>query len=190
MLTIPFTVIKTHLVLSFVLLMSSVGLAQSNSAQTQVNIVIAQMQGISISQPSVDIYLNQLQQFSTGISSAVQTDHIRVGSTTNYEVSFHAISGFLSLNGNNTTIPVQTIELDTSIGSDLTGNNNPPPNSTFIYPSVPLNFMDSVLITNGAPEGGRGYNITYTIPAYNMNYFLNQVDGTYTTTIIYTLTSL
>jgi hypothetical protein len=164
--------------------------AQTKLAPTNINVIMEQMQQISISQPSVDIYVNQLQLFGTGVSSALQINHIKIGSTTSYQVSVRSLSSFFSRNGRNTSIPVHAIQLQTNIGDDLTGNNIPASANTFIFSNVPLSIYNSLLITNADPEAGRGYDVIYKIPANNMAHFINQREGTYTTTLIYTLTAL
>jgi hypothetical protein len=164
-------------------------IGQIKTAQTQVNVTIAQAQSITITQPSVDIQLTQMAHYISGNTSSVQTNHINVGSTTNYQVSVKAESDFLSFNGSNSTIPVNTIALQTTMGSDLTGSNTPASATTIITPSVTLGSADTIVIKNAVAEGARGYNVTYAIPATKTIYYLNKPTGTYTATVIYTLAS-
>ncbi len=161
--------------------------AQIKTAQTQVNVTIAQAQSISITQPSVDIQLTQMAHYISGNTSGVQTNHINVGSTVNYQISVRTESEYLVFNGGNSTIPVNTIALQTTIGSDLTGNNTPASTVTTISPTTTLSSTDTIIINNAIAEGARGYNITYAIPASKTSYFLNKAIGTYSTTVIYTL---
>lgn len=160
--------------------------AQLQSSRAQVNVTIAQVQSITIGQPSVAIQLTQMAQYASGNASAVQINHISVGSTTNYQVSVRAQSEFLSINGT-PVIPVNTIIVQTAMGLDLTGTNMPASTATTIVPSVALANTDTVVISNAQPEGARGYNITYAIPASQTEQYLNRLPGTYSTSIIYTL---
>lgn len=165
------------------------GFGQVYTAQNQVNVIIAQVQNISVTQPSVALQLTQVAHYLSGTSSAVQINHINVGSTTNYQVSVHAQQRFLTFNGGNSTIPVHTIVLQTTAGADLTGNGSPFSTATQITPAVALAETETVLISNAPPEGARGYNVTYAIPASNTAYYFNQPPGTYSTTVIYTLSA-
>ncbi len=180
--------LKSHFIL-VVLMMPIVIIGQVKTAQTQVNVTIAQAQSITITQSAVDIQLTQMAHYISGNSSAVQTNHINVGSTTNYQVSVKAESDFLSFNGSSSTIPVNTIALQTTMGSDLTGSNTPASATTIITPSVTLGSTDTIVIKNAVAEGARGYNVTYAIPATKTSFYLNKPIGTYTATVIYTLAS-
>jgi hypothetical protein len=151
--------------------------------------VITQAQSISITQSTVDIQLNQMAHYVSGNTSGIQTNHIQVGSTTNYQISVKAGSDFLNFSGSNSTIPVNSIALQTTLGSDLTGGNTPAPSTTIITPSIALGTTETIIIKNAVAEGARGYNVSYAIPAANTSYYLNKPTGTYTTTVIYTLAS-
>jgi len=175
--------------LLLLILMPLLIIGQIKTAQTQVNVIIVQAQSISITQSSVDIQLTQMSQYVQGISSAIQTNHINVGSTTNYQVSVKAQSDYLSFNGSSSSIPVNTIALQTTIGNDLTGSNTPASTTTTIAPNVTLGTTDTIIISNASAEGARGYNVTYTIPASKTSFYLNQPIGTYSTSLLYTLAS-
>lgn len=166
-----------------------VSIGQIKTAQTQVNVVIAQAQSISISQSSVDIQLTQIAHYVFGNNSGIQTNHIQVGSTTNYQISVKSGSDFLTYNGSSSAIPVNTIALQTTMGSDLTGTNTVASPNTIITPSIALGSVDTIIIKNAVAEGARAYNVTYAIPATNTTYYLNKPTGTYTATVIYTLAS-
>jgi uncharacterized membrane protein len=180
---------KKHTLLMILILVPILVAGQIKTAQTQVNVIIAQAQSISITQPSVDIQLTQMAHYVSGNTSGVQTNHINVGSTTNYQISVRTESDYLSFNGGNSTIPVSTIALQATMGSDLTGSNTPASLTTIITPSVTLSSTDTIVIKNAVAEGARGYNVTYAIPATKTSYYLNKPTGTYSTTVIYTLAS-
>lgn len=165
------------------------GFGQTYTAQNQVNVTIAQVQNITIAQASVNLPLTTTAQYVAGSSSGPQLNHIKVVSTATYQVSIRAQQSFLLFNGSSSSVPVSSIEVKTTAGTDLTGNGAPFSGATQIVPSVALSVTETMLIGNAPPEAGRGYNVTYVIPAANTTYYLNQPSGTYTTTIIYTLSA-
>lgn len=166
-----------------------IGFAQAYSAQNQVNVMITPVQNISIAQPSVSLPLTTAAQYVSGSTSAQQINHIKIVSTVTYQVSVRAQQRFLFFEGGSSTIPVNSIEVKASAGADLTGNGVPISSETQIVPAVALSETETVFISHAPPEGGRAYNVIYAIPAAKTAYYFNQAAGTYTATIIYTISA-
>ena len=181
---------KIHYPFCWLFLMAPMlGFAQAYTVQNQVNVMITQLQNISVTQPSVSLPLTTAAAYISGSASAQQTNHIKIVSTVTYQVSVRAQQQFLSFNGTSSTIPVNSIEVQTTIGADFTGIDAPVSISPQIAQAVALSNAETILISNAPPEGGRGYNVTYAISAANTVYYLNQPAGIYTTIIVYTLSA-
>lgn len=165
----------------------AIAFSQIGSAETQVNVLIGQVLSIQVSQPSVNIDMGLTSHFINGNSSAQQSNHVQITSNNGYEVSVRSATEFFSLNGNTTTLPVNTIMVHTEIGDDLTGGGSNPPASLSVNGSVPLSTGNATVITSGEGESARGFNVTYTIPASQTNNYLNKEPGTYSTSIVYTI---
>ena len=73
------------------------------SAQTQVNITIAQVQSIQVTQPTVNINMTQPSHFILGNASGQQSNHVRVSSSTAYQVTVKASTQYFLLTG---TVPL------------------------------------------------------------------------------------
>lgn len=156
------------------------------SAQTQVNITIAQVQSIQVSQPTVNINMTQPSHFILGNASGLQSNHIRVSSSTAYQVTVKASTEYFSHNGNSTPLRVNTIALKTTIGN-LTNSNATSPAGLQIAPQIMLSTLPTTLITSPAGEWGRGFHVNYVIPETKSPDYLNREAGTYSTTVMYTL---
>jgi len=161
--------------------------SQVGSAETQVNIVINQVQSIQVSQPSVNINMNQASHFLSGNSSGQLANHVKVISSAGYQVTAKASTQYFSLNGSVTTLPVNTIVLKTNIGSDLSNTNTAPPGGLMVVPQTTVTTTAKTIITSPTGEYGRGYNVEYSIPAAQTPAYLNRTPGAYTTTLVYTL---
>ncbi len=166
----------------------AVAFSQIGSAETQVNVVIGQVLSIEVSQPSVNIQMGVPSHFINGNSSAPQANHVQVTSNTGYEVNVKAATQYFSLAGNVTTLPVSTINILTAVGDDLTGQGATPPAGLQVMPEVQLSSTDNTVINSIQGESARGFNVTYSIPANQADNYLNRDTGTYSTTIIYTIT--
>lgn len=157
------------------------------SGVSQVNIIIAPAQSIQVQHSTVNIQMTQASHYMLGNSSGLQSNHVRVTSTTGYEVTVKSETQFFSLNGNITTLPVNTIAVQTAIGSDLSGSNSAPPSGLVITPQVMLETSGTTIISTPTGEADRGYNVNYTIPANQTQNYFNRENGTYNTTVTYTL---
>lgn len=156
------------------------------SAQTQVNVTIAQVQSIQVSQPTVSINMTQPSHFISGNSSGLQSNHVRVSSSTAYQVTVKTSTQYFSRNGNSTTLPVNTVAVKTTTGN-LTNSNAAPPAGLQVVPQIFLSTLPTTIITSPAGEWGRGFNVNYTIPETKSPSYLNRQAGTYSTTVTYTL---
>lgn len=161
--------------------------SQIGSAETQVNVLISQVLSIEVMQPSVNIQMGMMPDFINGADSGQQSNHIKVTSNTAYSVTIRAVTGTFSNNGNNTTLPVNTIQVETTVGDDLTGSGDPVPSGLQAMPNTPLSENESTIINSPVGESARGFNINYRIPGGQTNAYLNRPPGTYTTSIVYSI---
>ena len=152
-----------------------------------MNIIIAQVQSIQVSQPTVNINLNQVSHFKSGNSSGQQSNHVKVSASTGYQVTVKASTQYFSHNGGATTIPVNTVNVNTVTGDDTTGANAAPPAGLTVAPQTTLSTTPSVIVTSPSGTFGRGFHVNYAIPAAKAPSYLNRDEGSYTTTVIYTL---
>lgn len=164
-----------------------VALAQIGSAQSQVNIIIAQVQSIQVTQPNVSINMNQVSHYKNGNSSGQQSNHVKVSTSTGYQVTVKASTQYFSHNGSNSTVPVNTITLQTAVGNDLTNSNAAPPAGLTVTPQTVLSTSPSTIVSSPSGEWSRGFHVNYTIPANKANEYMDIDSGTYTTTVTYTL---
>ena len=159
--------------------------SQIGSAASQVNVIIAaQALSIEVTQPSVTIQMGQTSHFILGNSSAQQPNHVKISSGSGYQVNVKAITDNFSLNGNATTLPVNTIRVQTTVG---TGTSSTPPAGLQVVPQVSLSSTQTQIASASSGEGTRGFNVTYNIPSTQANNYLNRDPGTYSTTVIYTI---
>ncbi len=161
--------------------------AQIGSAQSQVNIIISQVHTIQVTQPTVSIDMSEISHYTSGNSSGMQADHVKVVSSSAYQVTVKASTQYFSLNGGATTLPVNTVAINTTTGSDLTGTNTSPPAGLVVTPQVPLSASAVTIVNSPEGEWGRGYNVNYSIPQSMTPNYMNRENGTYTTTVTYTL---
>lgn len=161
--------------------------AQIGSAQSQVNIIISQVHTIQVTQHAVSIDMSGISHYISGNSSGLQADHVKVVSSSAYQVTVKSATQYFSLNGSATTLPVNTVAVNTTTGSDLTGANAVPPAGLLVTPQVPLSTAATTIINSPEGEWGRGYNVNYSIPQGMTSNYMNRDEGAYTTTVTYTL---
>lgn len=149
--------------------------------------IMNQVHSITVSQPSVTINMSQPSHFIGGNSSGQQSNHVQVTSSTGYQVTVKASTQYFSLNGNATSLPVNTIGVQAAIGSDLTNTGAPIPSGLTASPQVMLSTVPATIVTSPTGEWGRGFHVNYVIPATQSPVYLNKAPGTYTTTVMYTL---
>lgn len=171
------------------MLFSATASAQG-SAQTQVNIIIAPAQSITVTQPTVTVQMTQASHYVLGNSSGVQSDHIKVTSTTGYQVTVKTQAQFFTLGGSATTLSVGTLGVQTTLGTDFTGLSPAGPAGMVINPLTMLSITASTIINSPIGEASRGFNVNYTIPANQTSNYLNRAAGTYNTTVTYSLIPL
>lgn len=175
--------------IAFLMLYPAAAFSQA-SGISQVNIIIAPAQSIQVQHPTVNIQMTQASHYAAGSSSGQQANHVRVTSTTGYQVTVKSQTQFFALNGNATTLPVNTIAVQTTLGSDLSGSNSAPPSGLVITPQVMLTTPGNTIISTPTGEANRGFHVNYTIPANQASNYLNRDAGTYNTTVTYSLMPL
>ncbi len=160
--------------------------SQIGFAETNVNIVIAQMQSIEISHLSVSIDMNQALHYLSGSSSGLLQDHIRITSSAGYQVTVRSDSEFFLYNGSSSTLPVNSIALGLYSGTDLSGPVTSP-SEPVLLPIAAIPAQPLTVISCSSPGGSRGYNAEYRISSQNAPVYINRLPGIYSTTIVYTL---
>lgn len=157
------------------LLISSVGFAQTNDNAT-LNVVLSSVQSITVNaaQKTVNLNFTTTADYTSGVSS-LQTDHLAVVSTVDFDVT--AIASQDLTQGVN-TIPINTITLQAAAGTGAP--------ATASYPLATLSTATANNIIDAADADlDANFNVTYAASggaSYN-----NVPGGTYTTTITYTL---
>lgn len=160
------------------------------SAQTQVNIIIAPAQSITVTQPTVSVQMTQAAHYVSGNSSGVQADHVRVTSTTGYQVTVRSQAQFFTLSGSATTLPVSTLAVQTTLGTDFSGTSPSAPAGMTITPQTMLSTTATTIVNTPTGEASRGFNVNYAIPSNQTSSYLNRTPGTYSTTVTYSLIPL
>src|SRR5690606_32134681 len=115
---------------------------------------------------------------------------VTVTSTTGYQVTVKSESQFFSLSGSATTLPVNTIAVQTTLGTDFSGTSPSAPAGMVITPQVNLSTTAGTIVNTPTGEASRGFNVNYTIPANQTSNYLNRTAGTYNTTVTYSLIPL
>ncbi|RDI11215.1 hypothetical protein DEU42_106149 [Flavobacterium sp. AG291] len=159
--------------------------SQIGFAETNVNITIAQLQSIEVSHSSVSINMNQASHFITGSSTGVLNDHVRIVSSTAYQVTVQADSQFFFYNGVLSTLPIGSVLLGISSPQGLSGPQ--PATVVIVSPEVDLPSQPLTIISAASQGLNTSYAMEYKIPAKNAVLYLNRPPGTYSSSITYTL---
>ena len=163
---------------------------QQDQATTILNVNLAGTYEITVGQTSVDIDMNDPQHFIAGNDSGTQANHVRVSATGDYQVNVSA-TGELMFGTN--SIPVSTVTVTPTLGSYLGAGTSTAPTMTLTaQPLATVTALPagSTIISSTAGESLRGFDVVYAIPDTQAAQYLNKPEGTYTTTVTYTLYSL
>ncbi|HET8810258.1 MAG TPA: hypothetical protein VFM65_08345 [Flavobacteriaceae bacterium] len=167
---------KTNILLAFgAFLISSIGFAQTDTAD--LNVVLTDIQSITVAaaQETVTITLDDVTKYTSG-TDVDQADHLAVVSTSDFDITAVA-NQELTKTGEANTIPVSTVTLTASAGTNA-------PDGTMaavaLSATAPVN-----LVTGASADLDAFYNVNYAVSGGTE--YLNQPTGTYETTITYTL---
>lgn len=149
-----------------------------NSAGTNLKIELQSIQSITVNeaQSNVAIALTTASEYLNGKSSQ-QADHIKIMSSSNYEIK---VSAATNLIGESSSIDVGTVTLvpsQGSIGGDSSNNLNMNP--------VALSLGDTTLVQASQGDAERSFNVDYKVSGGAA--YLNKPSGTYSTLITYTI---
>jgi hypothetical protein len=158
------------------LLIGGIGIAQAQSDNATLNVVLDDIQSITVNsaQEIVTLTFDDVADYTNGVFSD-QADHLAVVSTVDFDVTVVASS---DLDSGTATIPVNTITLLAS------GGNNAPATATYA-PVVMSTATAGTLIDAADADLDAEFNVNYD--ASGGADYLNKPTGTYTTTITYTL---
>lgn len=153
-------------------------LTAQESANVQFNLVLTDVQSITLNQnqKNVTIVLNNTQDFTNGKTLA-QPDHLKISSTSDYEIKVGASS---QLKGGSVNIPVGTIGISPSLGS-----RGGPNNTSLIFSDVYLSTNQQTLVHSEDGDILRSFDIDYKVTGGSDYY--NKPVGTYSTTITYSI---
>ncbi len=148
------------------------------AASTNLSVELQSIQSITINeaQNNVAIALTNASEYLNG-KSALQQDHIKIMSSSNYEIK---VSAATHLTGQTSTIDIGTVTViptQGSIGGTSTGiiNLNP----------VALALGETTLVKSSQADAQRSFNINYKVSGGQA--YLNQPPGIYTTLVTYTI---
>ncbi|RDI11216.1 hypothetical protein DEU42_106150 [Flavobacterium sp. AG291] len=160
-------------------------LAQTTGT-TNLNVNLASVLAIEVSDPTVVIQMNTPAHFSSGSTTGTLSDHLKVTANEGFTVTVEA-AGNLSNAGEE--IPVSTVVVSSSSGSYLgaSGSTAPTTNPTFPSSALALSSSAPVTIISCATGDLRGYDVAYSIPAANTPSYLDKTPGVYTTLLTYTI---
>lgn len=159
-------------------LVSPRALAQIGSAEAQVNLHLQQVLSVQVSQASVSIPMNTPVHYLQGNSTPQLTNHLQVSATASYVLRVRTENDYFNLNSGISTLPVNTVQLKLT-ENGATGVNVLTPKS--------LSSTDTDIVTSNANEVVQNFNATYEIPQSETENYLNREEGSYSTTVIYTI---
>lgn len=156
---------------------TTVGYSQG-TASTNLSVELQSIQSITINeaQNNVAIALTNASEYLNG-KSALQPDHIKIMSSSNYEIK---VSAATHLTGQTSTIDIGTVTVTPtqgSVGGASTGiiNLNP----------VALALGETTLVKSSQADAQRSFNVNYKVSGGQA--YLNQPPGTYSTLVTYTI---
>lgn len=159
------------------LLTSLCQLIAQQSADVQFNLVLTDVQSITLNQnqKNVTIVLNDAADFASG-KTLVQPDHIKISSTSDYEIKVMASTDLKGISAN---IPVGTIGVFPSLGS-----RGGPSSTPLFFSDIYLSTDQQTLVQSDDGDVLRSFDIDYNVSGEQL---YNKPAGTYTTTIIYSI---
>lgn len=158
--------------------------AQIGSAESQVNLIVRELMSVEIKQSTVLINMNLPSHYKYGNHSGIQSNHIKVTTTSDYVLSISTTSQNFTYQGLNSSLPVNTVHVEAFMGDvnpyfnagDVTFNSN-----------VSLNSTKVNLLSSHSSETSQSFDVNYVIPKNKVDRFLNIPAGGYNTTVIYTI---
>lgn len=166
--------------------------ANTASAQTEastllrVNLQDAYSIIIPEAQNEVTINMTLPTHFQNGNSSDIQSNHLQVSASDDFEVKVSAQGNLVF---GSETIPVNTVTVTPTAGTFLGTGDDPGIASSFTPSPIPMNLDPAAGTTIISSSTGdlRGYDMLYTIPASETSEYLNRPAGVYTATVVYAI---
>lgn len=156
--------------------------AQAN-LKAEINIIVSdffELTSQRIDGQRIDMFFRNTNDFTNGVSVLKQS-HLLLSSSVNYNLVARAV-----LENFRTTSPLTFPSTIVKINVD---NTQPLSGNATLNSIEELQVNNQPLITNGRPNINENINIKYTIsPEKAQKYILQAGPGTYSNTIIYTLT--
>ena len=172
---------KVILTLTIVLsvFMINAAKAQTTTATAIVNVTLAAVQSIAVTQGTVTIPFATSADYNTGVTVA-QADHLTASSSGQF---FIRVKSNADLTGPAAaTIPISTISLTPTAGTTAA------PGSPVYNTIASLSTSDQDLVTSTGGCNAAKFNVSYKASG-GANY-LNKAVGTYTATLTYTIAAL
>ncbi len=166
--------------------LSAPALFAQTTGTTSLNVNLGSVLAIEVANPTVIIQMNTPAHFSTGSTTGILPDHIKVTANEGFSVTVQASGNLVSAG---VEIPVSTVVVNTASGSYLGASGSTPPSATPAFPATPpaLSTSSPVTVINCPTGDLRGYNVAYSIPASNTPSYLDKAPGVYTTLLTYTI---
>ncbi|WP_410878811.1 hypothetical protein [Myroides sp. DW712] len=160
---------------------------KKSSGTTNLNVNLSDVYELNVTNASVTIPMNTVEQFQQGSTSGELKNHLEVTATQKYEIKVVASS---DLNNSGVTIPVNTVEVRIKGNTNL-AEGAAPTNFTASHNIAQLATTESSpLVTTSTGTAKMGYAVEYAIPASQTAAYTDKKEGTYTTTVTYNLYAL
>ncbi len=178
------SILKLKYSLSFLFFIAPIISFSQVEAKAEINIIVNdffQLTSQKIDGQRVDMIFKNSNDFTNGISTLKQS-HLLLSSTVYYNlVARAALENFRS--GSHLTFPASVVKLEVD-------NTDVKAKDVILNSIEELQTNNQPLITNGHPNLYKNINIKYSIsPEKSQQHILRAGPGTYSNTVIYTLTS-
>lgn len=154
------------------------GPAATYSKVLNLAVTVNDLSELNLSTTGVTLSFQTAAEYKNGVALDI-ADHLQVSKTTPYDISIRAQAADFTGSGpaSGATLPVSILEL------------GPAPGQTGVNTISALSTTNQLLVSSAAPAVDRYLSIRYRIPASRTQYLINKPAGTYTASLVYTLTA-
>nr|WP_297307095.1 hypothetical protein [uncultured Flavobacterium sp.] len=143
------------------------------SARSLIKLEFKDIYGLQISHPKVSLEINSIEKFKNGTETPWLNSHLIVTGVQNFEIGIRSTQTNFLNNSEETNISVTNIQ----VLANLNSKSN----------SIILKNKTQVLINENNGSIINHINVKYRIPLENTDVFLNHINKTFDTIILYTL---
>ncbi|SDE30167.1 hypothetical protein [Niabella drilacis] len=153
----------------------------SNTYSKTLNLTVTvnDLSELNVSTTGVTLLFQTAADYKNGVALDIP-NHLQVSKTTPYDISVRTQTADFSGTGqtnSGVSFPVSILELGLVEGQSVVNTINA------------LSTTDQLLVSGAPPVVDRFLNIRYRIPSSQTHYLINKPAGTYTASVIYTLTA-